>query len=374
MMPRQKDLLCGFIRHIVQAAAAGHLYSFDHRQVALQIAQALQDLQEAVSPDGSVSLTLVAEEVFVEGKPLPKDPVLHRFARGLTAAAIGYVAITGSVTPLELLQLVRIVAGRPEAIRSTPGLTFRSLDLPEQEGEVFDPDPAISSYREIPSTLMDGLVATYEACGRRELFDLTSIMRVVKGFILAFRREANPFLALVPVREMDEYTFTHSIDVCILNLAQGMSLGFEGQLLHDIGVAAMLHDVGKVFVPQEILNKPGSLEEWEWEAIRLHTVKGAEYLLNMPGLPRLAVLSAFEHHLKYDLSGYPKVPPGWQVNLCSQMTMVSDFFDALRTRRVYRDAMDFEKVAGKMLELAGTGLNPSLTLNFLQLLRRMGEH
>ena len=105
-------------------------------------------------------------------------------------------------------------------------------------------------------------------------------------------------MALVPLREMDEYTFTHSLNVCILNLAQGMSLGFKGQLLHDFGIAAMLHDVGKQFVPEEILNKPGNLEEDEWEFMRQHTLRGAEYLLNNPGIPRLAVICAFEHHMK----------------------------------------------------------------------------
>lgn len=155
--------------------------------------------------------------------------------------------------------------------------------------------------------------------------------------------------------------------------ATAMSLGFDGQILHDIGVAAMLHDVGKLMIPKEILDKPGNLDEQEWEFMRQHTVRGAEYLLNCPGVPRLAVMAAFEHHMKYDMSGYPKVPAGWQTCLCSQITMISDCFDAIRTKRVYQEAMDFEKAAGVMLKLAGTGLNHDLTLNFLRVLRHMGE-
>ena len=99
-------------------------------------------------------------------------------------------------------------------------------------------------------------------------------MALVAGFVTSFRSEANPLLALVSLREMDEYTFTHSLDVSILNLAQGMSLGFEGQLLHDIGIAGMLHDVGKLMVPKDVLNKPGNLDEDEWEFMRQHTVQG----------------------------------------------------------------------------------------------------
>jgi hypothetical protein len=374
MTPEQREALAGFIRHLVQAASAVALYSLDHRQVAWQISQASERLKEAMPADGVLALTLVADEIFADGKPMAKSPLLERFVKGFSACAIEQVTIRSGATCGDLEILARIVAFDPPGqIRSSEHLNFGSLVLLANSGALAEADPMIPSYSAIPEQLFEGLAATYQGLGSGKALDLTSIISVVKGFIIAFRREANPFLALVPVREMDEYTFTHSINVCILNLAQGMTLGFEGQLLHDIGVSALLHDVGKVFVPAQILNKPGSLEEWEWEAVRRHTVRGAEYLLNTPGIPRLAVLSAFEHHLKYDVTGYPKVPAGWRINLCSQMTMVSDYFDALRTRRVYRDAMDFEKAAGQMLAVAGTQLNPSLTLNFLRTLRKMGE-
>ena len=139
---------------------------------------------------------------------------------------------------------------------------------------------------------------------------MTDIVATVSGFIKAFRREVNPLMALAPLRSLDEYTFTHSVDVCILNLAQGISLQIEGELLHDLGIAGMLHDVGKLFVPKEITNKSEELTAAEWGEMRRHPVTGAKYLLDNPGVPRLAVLTAFEHHMKYDLSGYPPVPAG----------------------------------------------------------------
>ena len=193
------------------------------------------------------------------------------------------------------------------------------------------------------------------------------------GFITAFRQSANPLLALVPIRMQDEYTFTHSIDVGILNIAQGMALGIEGQMLHDIGISGMLHDVGKIFVDKEILNKAGKLDDAEFAIIKEHPSRGAQYLMNQEGIPRLAVFSAYEHHMRYDLSGYPKIPEGWELNICSQMTMISDTFDALRTRRSYKAPWDFSKASGLMLGLAGSQLNPDLTLNFLKTLAHLGE-
>jgi HD-GYP domain-containing protein (c-di-GMP phosphodiesterase class II) len=269
--------------------------------------------------------------------------------------------------------MIRIVAHQVEHdLKPTPHLRFGkvSVDMPHQsESEGLE----VSSFSAIPGHYLNQLDAIHSVHDSHEPLDMSSVLALVAGFITAFRKEANPLLALVPLREMDEYTFTHSLNLCILNLAQGMSLGFEGQLLHDLGIAALLHDVGKQFVPEEILNKPGKLQEDEWELMRQHAIRGAEYLLNNPGVPRLAILCAFEHHMKYDMTGYPKVPPGWQTNICSQITMVSDIFDALRTKRVYRNALDFDEVAGKMLWMAGTDLNPTLTLNFLRILRKLEE-
>jgi HD-GYP domain-containing protein (c-di-GMP phosphodiesterase class II) len=88
-------------------------------------------------------------------------------------------------------------------------------------------------------------------------------------------------------------------------------------------------------------------------------------------VPRLAVVTAYEHHMKYNLGGYPRIAEGWQQNLCSQMTTVSDFYDALRTKRAYRGALEFETVAATMLDLAGTDLHPALTRNFLKVLKTL---
>jgi HD-GYP domain-containing protein (c-di-GMP phosphodiesterase class II) len=178
-------------------------------------------------------------------------------------------------------------------------------------------------------------------------------------------------LTLVPLRNMDEYTFTHSLNVCLLNLAQATALGIEGQLLHDIGLSAMLHDVGKLFIPEEILNKPGKLDEKEWLLIQEHPVRGAEYLLDTPGVPRMAVINAYEHHLRYDKRGYPGVKVEWQQSICSQLTSISDIYDSLRTRRPYREPTPRREVMDSIEALCGTQLHPLLAKNFLQLISRI---
>jgi response regulator RpfG family c-di-GMP phosphodiesterase len=139
--------------------------------------------------------------------------------------------------------------------------------------------------------------------------------------------------------------------------------------LHHIGVASLLHDVGKIFIPEEILNKPGKLTQDERKIIETHTVKGARYLMGINGIPKLAVLCALEHHLKYDGSGYPSIKGGWRPNITSQLISVADVFDALRSKRAYHDDIPIEKIVGILNSEKGTTFNPQLVEHFLRLIR-----
>jgi HD-GYP domain-containing protein (c-di-GMP phosphodiesterase class II) len=105
--------------------------------------------------------------------------------------------------------------------------------------------------------------------------------------------------------------------------------------------------------------------------MRTHPVKGAEYLLGNPGVPRLAVINAYEHHLRHDLGGYPRMKDGWRQNLVSQMTTISDIYDALRTRRPYREPLGLDEVLQEILKLKGTQLHPLLAENFAHLMRKV---
>jgi HD-GYP domain-containing protein (c-di-GMP phosphodiesterase class II) len=98
--------------------------------------------------------------------------------------------------------------------------------------------------------------------------------------------------------------------------------------------------------------------------MRQHPVKGAEYLLGHPGVPKLAVINAYEHHLRFDMNGYPRMKEGWQQNLVSQMTTISDLYDALRTRRPYREPLSVEEVLREIVKMKGSQLHPILADNF----------
>ena len=105
----------------------------------------------------------------------------------------------------------------------------------------------------------------------------------------------------------------------------------------------------------------------------MHPQKGAEYLIDKPGIPPLAIIVAYEHHMLYDYSGYPKVSNNWRQNICSQMVTISDYFDALRTKRIYRDSLETKIITDQMTKMAGDTLNPVLAKNFLLLMKKLFE-
>ena len=204
------------------------------------------------------------------------------------------------------------------------------------------------------------------------MIDIRGVDEMVTGFIKGFRREINPLSLLASLKSANEYTFTHVTNVCILSMSQAETLGFKGNHLHDIGVASLLHDVGKIFVPEEILNKPGNLTPGERAIMETHTVKGARYLMGIEGIPKLAVLAALEHHLKYDGTGYPSLKGGWRPSIASQVISIADVFDAMRSKRAYQAAATMEQIAGVLQKGRGTSFNPQLVDHFLKLIRHGG--
>jgi len=359
------------IRSLTGALSAAALYSPDHPRVIEHFARVTDSFRSLLQKTPELLLARVEDELLYQGKPLAKTANVERLLRYYIEQKIGFIGFSKGFTPVELQQLIKVLLGKAtvDSMRQmTSDIQVGSVDTPS-DGNV----RPISSFENMTDDEKQGIQNQFDKVADQQTLDVGQISSVIAGFIEAFRQNANPFLALVPVRMQDDYTFTHSVDVGILNIAQGMALGIEGQMLHDIGMAGMLHDVGKIFVDREILNKPGKLDDDEFAMIKQHPSRGAQYLINQEGIPRLALISAYEHHMRFDLRGYPQPPEGWKLNICSQMTMISDTFDALRTRRAYDDSWDFSRASGLMLRLAGEQLNPDLTINFLRTLANLGE-
>jgi HD-GYP domain-containing protein (c-di-GMP phosphodiesterase class II) len=376
MNPHFPKIIHDFVRNMATAVANASLYSLDHPQVTRLCDHSLSELERILSESEEISLLLIDNELISEGVSLGSGLYVSRFVQLLKSRGIGHIKLTAGITADELRHLVESLrkGTMNTETRSTEHLRFGKVEVRYALNDEEDNGTAelrkLAVFADMPDAELHRLMEIYDGVRRHRKLKVNGVDEIVSCFIQTFKSHIDPILAISPLKALDEYTFTHSTNVCILNLAQAMALGIDGQLLHEIGLAAMLHDMGKLFIPEEILTKPGKLDEKEWELMKLHPVRGAQYLLSTPGVPQLAVITAFEHHMNYDLSGYPQVPKGWSQNLCSQMTTISDIFDAMRSIRSYSGSVESGEVATRLLEMSGKQLNPLLVKNFLGLLNK----
>jgi len=200
----------------------------------------------------------------------------------------------------------------------------------------------------------------------------TKSKRAIQFLIDQLIQNESNLMSLTAIKSFDEYTFAHSVNVCILSVSLGARLGFPKKKLCELGFAALFHDIGKVKLPLNILNKPGELTEEEWEEVRKHPVFGVKTLLSKKGLDRFstrAMVVAFEHHLKLDLSGYPKLSFKKDLDLCTRIVTIADVYDSMTSGRVYiKTPLTPDEALRKMMEEEGKTFDPVLLKVFINML------
>jgi len=193
---------------------------------------------------------------------------------------------------------------------------------------------------------------------------------VVKLLSLAMHSERDVVVPLVHLKQVDQYTTTHSINVSMLSMGLAEFLNFASVDVRAIGEAALLHDVGKTRMPLEVLNKPGKLTPDEWTLIQTHTTEGARILLTSSGRMELASIVAYEHHLTWQGAGYPAMTYPRQPHQVSRLIQVCDIYDALRTRRPFRPPWPHDRAVEYMRSKAGEELDPEYVDAFLSMIRQ----
>lgn len=370
-----------FIRLLLSATANASLYGMSHPQVERLSSQARASICLILESRPEVTLLVIDNELIIDGQPQDLGLFLDRFTQTLKSHGVGSLKILPGITKSEIELLIGGLARQlddgAQILASSDHIRLGKVDLRIREesddsGTTASERPVLT-LPDMPREELARFMEIYESVRNRQKIQINGVKEVVSGFINIFRHSGKPLLAMAALQDTDESTFSHSTNVSVLTLAQAIALGIEGQLLKEIGLAAMLHDIGKLFIPEEVILKTGKLTSEEFELIKQHPVRGARHLVETPGVPRLAIIVAYEHHLKFNLSGYPKVPADWQQNLCSHMTMISDVFDALRSRRSYREPMEFNQITVVMQNMMGTDLHPALTRNFLRIISGVME-
>jgi putative nucleotidyltransferase with HDIG domain len=201
--------------------------------------------------------------------------------------------------------------------------------------------------------------------------DVRKLKRLAQTTVNLMMQDESILLGLTAIKNYDEYTFNHSLNVSIYALAIGRRLGFSKKTLTELGITALLHDIGKSKVPLEILNKPGKLDDAEWDQMKRHPLMGVEIVLNLKQLGEInpkMVIGIFDHHLRTNLTGYPKLFRKKTPSLFGRIIQIADVYDAMTTPRVYRNkCYTPEQVLAIMLRDQGTQFDPILLKIFIGL-------
>ncbi|HKQ62661.1 MAG TPA: HD domain-containing phosphohydrolase [Candidatus Polarisedimenticolaceae bacterium] len=358
------------VLEIQGALLARALYPAGHPRIRHSEERAYRLLHEILEKRPEVSLFAVDERVIFDNEILPSSASLvDAMFRMLHMCGVDQITFRRGLREDEVRALLdglaRGDAGVSRQLEPSAhvGLSFLREFGDRPEEQTLGVVPSVLSYAEQAA---DVLPEVWTGLGDRYKLDSGLLGDIVACLSKVVVDSAGALLPLAPLKRHDEYTFVHTINVAIMSTTMSEALGFDPEQAHELSISALLHDVGKQAVPKEILNKAGRYTEEEFRVMQTHPVEGARILFNTPGVPEISTVVAYEHHVRADGGGYPKVPRGWKLNLASRIVQLADVFDALRTHRPYRPGLPIPKVVEMMKHDIGTFFDADLLQIFFE--------
>lgn len=355
----------GLLKGLQNAVASYLLYPPEHPRVQDALERVLDLLREATARSSAVSVFAVDDKVVYQGAPLSGVEAVHRgLFQTLRAAGFDRLTLRRGVSRPELQAFVAALAeaGRrgdaesPERVRPSRNVRLSALQGLDETG--LD--------RGFLAEEIDTLQDVWTDILERHDLNLDAIEGIVVALSETVEENLGAMIPMAALKSHDRYTATHITNVALLGMALAEAIELPEAQVHDVGIAALLHDVGKLHVPSDILNKPDRLSPDQLAIMRRHPEDGARILLATPGVPELAVIVAYEHHVRYDGGGYPALPRTWHTSLASAITQVADIYDALRTDRPYRTGLDRDTIMAMMTADSGTHFEPALLAAFFE--------
>jgi putative nucleotidyltransferase with HDIG domain len=354
------------IHNFMTAASSCALYNREHSAVKEFSAKAIGNMEGFFANEQGVNFTILGTSLlFNEERVSDRNPTVHTFVKKLRRKGVEKMVFRRDVATDELIDFISDLMSLKEIPKSSTNIAVGIVEI-KYKGGGLDVSGIIDQNVEKVKDVQKEVANTKK-------LDMVMLEDIALSLINTIKDESNILKVLSPVKAYSEYTFVHTTNVSILSLYLAESLGVEGEMLHEVGIAGLLHDIGKLFIPLEILHKEGKLDDEEFDIIKSHALMGAMYLSELQDPPKLAIIAAFEHHMRYDGKGYPVTKRrGHNQHIISQIVAIADFFDALRSDRPYRKGMEIPKIVGIMKESSGTQFNPSLMEHFLSTLHQAG--
>lgn len=362
-----------------------HLYPQGHPLVDSQLEEAQETLARMAEEHGAVTIKHIDGDLVSGGRRLfARTTVPAAFMGALSRREIGYVAFGKGITADDLKGFCTVLsadaedqegAGELQSALSTVGVRHIEIGAlgvlqPAGGGRQGGGGGGFTgiSLIELYHSAMDVAREVMQSVRTDGQIDVKTNTTVIDELVSRVTADSSAAIGLACLKGHDEYTFSHCVHTALLSMALGEAIGLEADELRELGMATMLHDIGKVLIPLEILRKPTKLTDAEWERIKQHPADGAAILLEYPDLPATAPVVAFEHHLHCDMTGYPELSSSRDLALFSMMLSLADVYDALTTYRPYRPALRPDEAVAEMGNMPEGKFEPRLADWFRQML------
>lgn len=330
------------------------LYSWEHGGVEECARRVMRAVQEASVGGSGVDIAVRGDSLYIDGARLrpggPSSLAYRSLVRLLTNARVSSVFVDVETVPRDLQLFGHLVLSVSErrltaeemrrelAVRGAAGISVTPM---ADEEEIPQDLEQRAFQRRVYTTSIGVLKSVFNEARARDRVNLRRVKRVVQQLMESFEHDAAYMLNLTAVKNYDEYTFNHSVNVGTLAIALGRAVGLSRRQLYVVGQAGMLHDLGKLCIPKLILNKPGRLTPEEREIVRSHPTEGFLMISKKQGVSAETIgvaLGAYEHHMTVDGGGYPDPSVKRPLGALSRILAIVDRYDAMTSARVYRSA------------------------------------
>jgi putative nucleotidyltransferase with HDIG domain len=378
------ELIIRFYR-LLKAAAFYDRNNIHIKRLTLDFHETLTNFLQA---EGHLSLKVIRERFFFNNilMPMKADQysILKNFSQEMAKKWIGEIEFGADGGEEPLKDFVFLLASLEEKnesnylflnkqleARSITNILVGKPEFSFQQEELSDSDDQKRQARKTYFRSIHLVREVVEGVKQQKMVNIRKAKHLMENTVNSIMQDESVMLGLANIKNYDEYTFNHCVNVAIYAIAIGQRIGLPKKLRSQLGMAGLFHDIGKTKIPVEILNKTEKLTPEDWAVIRRHPVFGAETIMRIKDWGELSarmIHGAFDHHLKFDLSGYPKLSRKRNLSLFGKIIALADFYDALGRPRVYRKfPYVSEKILGFMLEHAGKEFDPVLVKVFINM-------
>jgi len=379
------------IRSLSRLLLQRRLFPETHPSAETALGEAFLRVDSLLTNKSSVTLKIEGSKIYYLNFEIDivetKDSAVHLFRETLKKLQVGEITITSGVSKREISAFAEVFERLSKRDASgSAGDEWSKIEHIMIRGAKRQPveleEPGCTEEENRPKGAGSASRGNWERCGRnmrRLVSDILARLEKIRSMegqsagkrVLelfdAVGRNTSIVLLLKSLREYDNYTFLHSVNVAVIATALGRRLDLDDEEIDVIGTSGLLHDIGKLYIPRDILLKRGRLSPAEWIEVKQHPING-ERILREEGVDPRCRAVAFEHHMRYDGRGYPVPKPGYEISRASHIIRIADSYDALTTKRPYRKQLSPYETIKLMIKTRGTEFHPEYLDIFMRVL------